>query len=114
MTTYRFYKEPNHSWHSWYADIPGYPGPKGDLLMVAGADTLLDILAQGNDECSFLASETSFDGADKLELLNLSGGGGDYILREFQGKEIGHNLWLCNVITYVFGKVPDVLYFKPL
>jgi len=111
MKNYRFYKEDSGC---WYADIPGYPGPKGDLLMVAGADTLLDVLAQGGNEASFTASETHFDNAEKLELLNLSGGGGDYILRQFQGNQMNHNLWLCSVIKYVFGRVPNTLYFKPL
>ncbi len=111
MTTYRFYKEDTGS---WYADLPGYPGPKGDLLMVAGADDMLDIIANGGKECSFMASETYFDKADKLELLNHAGGGGDYILKEFQGQTINHKMWLCSVIKYVFGKVPDVLYFKTL
>ena len=111
MNNYRFYKEETGS---WYADLPGYPGPKGDLLMVAGADTMLDVLAKGGSECSIVASESPFEYAETLKLLREAGGGGDYFLERYNGKPINHDIWLCNVIKYVFGKVPPVLYFKLL
>ena len=33
----------------WYIDIPEWKGTKGELLMVAGADKLLDVLDTDND-----------------------------------------------------------------
>ncbi len=106
---YRFYKEDNGS---WYADLPGYPGPKGDLLMVAGADKMLDVIAKGGNECVITASEEPFKDSNECELLKKSGGGGDYIIKEFRGQTINHELWLCSVVQYVFGKVPQRIYFK--
>jgi len=106
---FRFYKEETGS---WYADLPGYPGPKGDLLMVAGADTMLDVLSGGGNEVILSASLEPFENADKLELIRLVGGGGDYILKTFEGKTINHDIWLCNVIKYVFDKVPESIYFR--
>ena len=46
MQTHRFYKEEHGG---WYIDLPAYleqGGAKGDLAMVAGADTMLDIMAR--------------------------------------------------------------------
>ena len=42
----RFYKEEC----MWYADVPGWPGPKAMLLMVDGADTFLDYLTHNGEE----------------------------------------------------------------
>lgn len=44
MKVHRFVREDN----SWYIDLPEYieqGGSKGDLEMVSGADTMLDIIA---------------------------------------------------------------------
>lgn len=48
MVQYKFLREGS----AWYIDLPQYleqGGTKGDLAMVAGADTMLDIMAEGND-----------------------------------------------------------------
>lgn len=44
-------------------------------------------------------------GADKVELLSLCGpgGGGNYLLRSFEGREVNQGMWLCAVTEYVFG-----------
>ena len=107
--SYRFYRESNGN---WYADLPNYPGPKGDLLMVEGADTMLENLANGGSEVNISASLEPFEGADKLELVKKASGGGDYILKDFQGQTINHAMWLCSVIKFVYGKVPKVIYVK--
>jgi hypothetical protein len=49
VQTYRFIKEGTE----WYIDLPEYienGGSKGDLQMVEGADTMLDIISAGGDE----------------------------------------------------------------
>lgn len=44
-------------------------------------------------------------GADKVELLSLCGpgGGGNYLLRSFEGREVNQGMWLCAVTEHVFG-----------
>ena len=47
MASYTFIKESS----GWYIDLPEYieqGGNKGDLAMVEGADTMLDIMSGGN------------------------------------------------------------------
>lgn len=112
MNTYRFYKE---NTGRWYIDLPDYPGPKADLEMVAGADTMLDVIADGANEIALTVSEEPFKGAEKLRLIKEyanSDGGGDYILEVYKGKVINHEMWLCEVVRYIFGKMPEVIWFK--
>lgn len=42
-------------------------------------------------------------GADKVELLSLCGpgGGGNYLLRSFEGREVNQGMWLCAVTEHV-------------
>ena len=97
----------------WYVELPDYPGPKGDLQMVAGADTMLDIIAQGRNECVLTVSDVQFNGAEVLKLLTgYHEEHGDYILESYKGKRIDHKMWLCPVVTYVFGILPEFIYFR--
>ncbi|WP_158827671.1 DUF6717 family protein [Mucilaginibacter lacusdianchii] len=99
----------------WYVVLPEWTGGKAALEMVEGADTMLDIMAQGEKEVTLTVSEQPFEDANKLILtedLSNSIGGGMYLLKDYQGGEINHKMWLCEVITYVFKKLPPVVYFK--
>jgi hypothetical protein len=120
----------------WYVDRPdfielGY-GTKGNLLMVAGADTLLDallsqaenpIIHNGHQTISMMISlqpqagfeciEKVSDGFD-LETLRqynhpVVESGANYILRSN-----GHKLWLCPTLLYVIRQntYPNEIYFK--
>ena len=112
MTEFTFYKE---STGQWYVDLPEYPGPKADLQMVAGADTFLDQLAGKSNIVSLTVSEEPFEGSEQLKLVKECSpdlGGGDYILETYKGGEINHAMWLCEVMRYVFGRMPEVVYFK--
>ena len=105
-----FYKELSGR---WYVDLPDYPGPKGDLQMVAGADKMLDVIAKDASECTLLASDEEFQGAEVLRLVTgYNEQHGDYLLEEYHGEKINHKMWLCPVISYVFGRLPQVIYFK--
>jgi hypothetical protein len=115
MQIHRFVKEPG----GWYIDLPQFLeqglGTKSDLAMVAGADTLLDLLAEGADTVVVAMADQSFEGADKLELLSLCDpqtGGGNYLLRYFEGRSINQGMWLCAVTQYVFGVMPPVIYIR--
>lgn len=112
MNTFRFYKE---NTGEWFVDLPEYPGSKADLQMVAGADTMLDRISKGAKICTLTVSEEPFKGADQLKLIKeycSDIGGGDYILETYQGEEINHQMWLCEVMRYVFGRMPKAIYFK--
>lgn len=99
----------------WYVVLPEWKGSKAALEMVEGADTMLDIMAQGGKEITLTVSEQPFEGSNQLVLtedLSNSIGGGIYLLKVYQGEEINHKMWLCEVMNYVFKKLPPVVYFK--
>jgi len=116
IETHRFYKDGT----SWYIDLPAYleeGGSLGDLLMVAGADTMLDHMAGGEKEVTVELSTTPFPGADELELTEKcdpSMGGAYYLLRTYEGSPINHRMWLCGVTEYVFGYLPERIYIRRL
>ncbi|WP_051360039.1 DUF6717 family protein [Adhaeribacter aquaticus] len=104
---FSFYKEPHGT---WYIDLPSYPGPKGNLAMVAGADDMLDFLAKGKARVKVEMSEKPFPGALAMERTKLADpGGGAYY------KPINHaiqSVWLCDVTLFALGKFPDKIYFR--
>lgn len=104
ISHYRFYKKDETI---WYVDLPDYPGSSEDLMMVAGADELLDDLSEGKDEIWLSVSESEFPGSERLRLIAQTGdGGADYSFGE-------KKIWLCSVTEYVFGYYPRLLFFKP-
>ncbi len=95
---------------TWYIDLPDYPGPKGNLAMVAGADDMLDFLAKGKNRVVVEMSEHSFKGALALERTKLGEpGGGAYY------KPVNHSIqsvWLCDVTLFALGKFPEKIFFR--
>jgi hypothetical protein len=72
MQTHTFYKE---AYGGWYIDLPEYleqGGSKGDLAMVAGADTMLDIVAGANNRLTITMDTKPFEGADEIRLVRVS------------------------------------------
>ena len=129
--TKKFYKEDGR----WYIDLPEFIelglGNKNNLLMVDGADTLLDILAGNKPNKSADGTEVNvtfgnepFDG--HTHTLNKKVMGKNQSLLDYLGhapvdygayydvKELdGHQVWLCPVTEYVFGGgYPDTIYIK--
>lgn len=115
METHTFYKE---DYGGWYIDLPEYleqGGSKGDLAMVAGADTMLDIIANGEKKVTITIDTQPFEGADELLLTKLcepSVGGGYYLLKWFEGKKVNHEMWLCAVTEFVFQAIPERIYIR--
>ena len=111
---YRFVKEGG----LWYIDLPEYlaqGGRKADLLMVEGADDLLDFMADERKSISMELDTVPFDGADVMDLLELCQapkGGGYYILHTYQQQVLQKKLWLCDVTLFVFGDMPERIYVK--
>lgn len=113
----------------WYADLPEFLeaglGSKANLMMVDGADTFLDLLAQGNNSITLTISSKPFQGwqtkMHKIKvglnstLLQLIGHapvdyGAYYKVTQLNGEAYNHQLWLCPVAEYVFGNYPQEIY----
>ncbi len=95
---------------TWYIDLPDYPGPKGNLAMVAGADDMLDFLAKGKNRVVVEMSEQPFAGALTMDRVKVGEpGGGAYY------KPVNHSIqsvWLCDVTLFALGKFPKHIYFR--
>lgn len=107
---FRFYKTPEDK---WYIDLPEWTGPISALEMVEGADDMLDKASNNTNECFLELSDTDFEGADSIQLIeNLrdSIGGGYYYMETYKGETINHRMWLCEVTEFVFGGLPETIY----
>ena len=93
----------------WYIDLPEWEGDYEELEMVQGADTMLDIIAQGDDEVVVNISTIELPHKMKLEFLREDCEGGWYQLTSTH-----HNfeIWLCHVTKFVFGNLPNTLYIN--
>lgn len=112
MKKLKFYKETDGN---WFVDLPEWEGSLADLQMVAGADTMLDIFAEGNNEVRLMLSEKYFDNSEVLEFKNLAedlGNGAYYKLDKYKGISFNHEVWLCDVTLAVFGKFPQNIYIS--
>ena len=96
----------------WFAVIPEWEGPHGDLQMVAGADNFLDILCEGEWDV-WLTLSTEPMGENRLDLIEETpdSGGGNYLLKKYLGIEMNHKMWLCYVTEFVFGSMPKTIWF---
>jgi hypothetical protein len=110
---FEFYK--NNS-SAWYLDLPEWNGDPEDLQMVEGADEWLDLLSAHTAKVTVTMSDENFEGAASLKLLRLReknlGGGGIYDLEIYHDKKVALKLWLCGVTEFVFGRIPQRIYFK--
>lgn len=113
MRTFEFIKEDTGR---WYVVLPEWPGIKEELEMVLGADTMLDVASEnGSHKVRLCISEEPFDGSDELALTKVDKvEGAFYRLTEFEGKNIGLDMWLCNVTKFIFGGFPERIYIKNL
>ena len=111
----------------WYIDLPAFIdaklGTKANLMMVAGADTLLDAMSDNGHTITLTLGEEPFDGY--TDTLVKTGIGKDQKILDsynhphveygayYTAIERNHNLWLCPVTEYVFnGGYPDKIYVK--
>jgi hypothetical protein len=123
-----FYKENN----IWYIDLPEFLeaglGTKANLMMVAGADTLLDKLSKNSQKINLHISNCAFPGFTTWLEIEKHGKDDIYL------QKIGHapvdngayyktilieniketnSVWLCPVTEYVFhGYYPQNIYIK--
>ena len=112
MRTLEFYKESDGR---WYVDLPEWEGEKADLEMVAGADSMLEYMAEGEGRVKVLMSTDRFDGADRLKFLREAdevNNGAYYALDSYRGVDINLNMWLCDVTKFVFGGFPKSIHIQ--
>jgi len=117
----------------WYADLPEFLelglGSKGNLMMVDGADTFLDLLSNDGDRITLKLSIQKVNGYSgrikkikrglNRELLAEIGHapveyGAYYQAVEYNHQPFQHQLWLCPVTEYVFGEYPDEIFFSTI
>jgi hypothetical protein len=102
----------------WFIDLPEYieqGGNAGDLQMVDGADTILDLMANRGTTVVLNISEEPFEGADMLiltEKCDPAIGGGYYHMENCNGKPVNQRMWLCQVTEFVFGSLPERIFVK--
>lgn len=108
MRSFIFYKDYSDR---WFVNLPEWEGEKDELEMVMGADTMLDIIAQGRDQVRLTLSTEPFENYDYiLTLKEEIYEGGTY---ELKGGNVGFDIWLCHVTKFVFdGIMPTVIYAK--
>lgn len=111
MREFLFYKE---SSSRWYVDLPEWTESKDELEMIMGADTMLNIIAQGKDKVFLNISLEPFDDCDILEKIEDTPGVGGalYLMKSYKGFEYNLRLWLCEVTRFVFGYLPERIYIK--
>lgn len=100
--------------NKWYADVPEWDGERWELEMVYGADTMLDIMAQGDDEVylNLSTEEPTHVPYDTLEKIKDTPdiGGATYLMKSYKGIEYNLEIWLCHVTSFVFGELPKIIY----
>lgn len=112
MKRLKFYKESDNR---WYIDLPEWTGSKADLEMVAGADSMLEYMAEGEGRVWLVLSEQEFENADKLEFLRLATeieNGAFYKIDKYRGIDVGLEVWLCDVTKFVFGDFPKTIFLS--
>ena len=106
----------NHeSDNSWYIDLPHWPFSHANLQMVAGADTLCEIMSEDDQTANVnvIASSTEQDLPDYVCLERTDytiTGGAHYNVHNCE--EYNGNIWLCPVTLFVMQKYPKYIYVK--
>jgi len=105
---------------NWYIVLPEWKGEKWELQMVSGADTLCDILSEGEDRVTIDLQLEPTKGYDKLSLLSICkedidnqetpDNGAFYHLESLRGVEYNLTIWLCDVTLFVLGEFPKTFY----
>ena len=107
----RFYKDENSR---WFAEIPEWEGSIDELEMVMGADTMLDIIAQGEDEVRLVFSDEAISD-NVLNIIDTKMTcGATYLVTMLFGIDFDFEIWLCDVTKFVFNsdKMPYKIYLS--
>ena len=95
----------------WFVVLPEYDGDQEDLEMVDGADAFLDYLTEDGLYVTVdISLEDTGDDAIILKLAAHDSIGGTYEVENLH--EFKYDVWLCNVVHFLFGEHPVMIYFK--
>lgn len=111
MNTFTFEKQGKQ----WFISAPEHnnPGRAPQTPLTEGSPKWLNTLARGSQTVSVQLDTKPFEGADQLELMEHgSRGGGYYLMKTLNGRPVNKRLWICDVALFVFGDIPEGLYFK--
>lgn len=107
MKYFKFTKEEDNK---WYIVLPEWDGDKSDLEMVCGADTMLDIISQGELVVHLSIDTMPFNESRiTLTISHEDGGGGWYNLSSGL-YDFEFDVWLCKVTKFIYGYMPKKLY----
>ena len=97
----------------WFVILPEYDGDQEDLEMVDGADLFLDYLTEDG---LYVTVDVSLEDTDNypivLKLVAHDVIGGTYQVENLEG--FNREVWLCNVVHFIYGEHPEIIYFKLL
>jgi hypothetical protein len=97
-----------NEYDKWYVVLPDYKGDKENLEMVMGADTFLDIIAQGEKLVTMTFSTDSLSNYKyHLKLLDYEHDGANYLVIS---DLLTLKIWLCSVTKFVFGDYPQDIF----
>lgn len=103
----------------WYVDFPHWPFSHDNLAMVSGADSMCELLADGDSfvEVSVVPAkkQEQHDGYIELKQTEHSLLGGSTYLVMYQPfvERFKHDtIWICPVTLFVLGRYPKFLYVK--
>ena len=95
----------------WFVVLPKYDGDQEDLEMVEGADAFLNYLTgDGMYVTIDVSLEETNDNPIKLRLVAHDEIGGTYHTDNL--RDFNEDIWLCNVVHFLFGEHPEELYFR--
>jgi hypothetical protein len=98
----------------WYIDLPEWKGPRANLEMVMGADTMLDILSDSNERVNITFSNCAIEGMEaEIKLEHKSNGYYTANVLNDMYAQIPNEIWLCEVTQFVFNSdYPEVIYVR--
>ena len=114
MNSYSFIKK-DGNWQLHFSSYTNREGKNRDIELNDGAESMLNLLSEGNNQVNLVFDKKPFQDADEIELLQTCEpflNGGYYLLRRYQGKEINYEMWLSDLTKYVFEETPQKIYFK--
>lgn len=97
----------------WFVALPEYDGDQEDLEMVEGSDKFLDILTTDNMYVNLNVSIEENPDMYHLHLVKHDEYGGTYEVMN-HGHFLHKDIWLCNVVHFIFGQHPEDIWFEPI
>lgn len=105
MKKIKFVKLANH----WFVHLPEYQGAPDDLLMVSGANIILESIdCDKKGILTFVVWEPDVE-TPHLTLIESDENGATY-----ESDAFVQYVWLCNVTKHIFGKFPEKICYKKI